>query len=59
MISTSLALCGRNQRIFQEKASKQSFDVYFDASQDKLLNKQSIYWLFETPWCSYDINVMV
>ena len=33
--------------------------VYFVNSLNKLLHKQSIFWWFETPWCSYDVNVML
>ena len=35
-----------------------SFDVFFDVSQNKLLNKQLSCWWSEMPWCSCDITVM-
>ena len=36
----------------------QSFEIFFAGSLNKLLNKQSSYRWFQTPWQSYDITVM-
>ena len=31
---------------------------FLDISENKLLNKQSVHWWFETPWHSYDVTAV-
>ena len=44
--------------ISTERPVIRSFDVFFDVSPNKLLNKQSSFRWFETPWYSCDVTVM-
>ena len=42
-----------------QRASSAGFDIVFDVSRNKLLNKHSICHWFETPWCSCGVTVMI
>ena len=51
--------CLRESTSHQKGSVMQSFDIFFDISLNKLLNKLvSCLWL-ELPWCSCDITVML
>ena len=59
--SALLALCERNTLVTSglpvQRPVKQSFDVSFLVSLNKLLNKQWNCWWFEMPWRSYVTSV--
>ena len=52
--SALLAICAGNAPVPSEfpaqRPVKRNFDVFFDLRSNKLLNKQSWGWWFETPW---------
>ena len=54
-VSALLALCERkaqvNSRFHSHRTSYTDFDVFFDVSLNKWLNKQSRRWRFEAPGC--------
>ena len=56
MLSALLAIL---RGIPRGPADSQNFDVFFYVFLNDMLNKQSICRLFQTPWSSRDVIVMV
>ena len=53
-----LALCEGNPPVTSKWASDMGFEVFFGVQMNKLYNKQSKCWWFETPRCSVDVTIM-
>ena len=61
--SVLLALCAGKSPVTGEFPSQrpvaQSFGIFFDLRLNKRLSKQSRRQWLKTPWCHYDITVMI
>ena len=61
MLSALFALCEGNPLVsggfLSQRPVMQKFDVLYDVSHGKLLNKRSSYPWFETPWCPLHCNI--
>ena len=57
-VSALLALCEGNPSATHKTPGMSNFDISIVVSLNKILHKQSSYWLFVTPSRSCDVTVM-